>query len=316
MNKKTLSIIIPAFNEEECLPTLFPELESVIRGSLSNLDVEVVIVDDHSSDKTREMLTEAAKKYSWLKNIRLLKNSGSHIAIFAGLSVCRGDMAFIMGADLQDPPAIIPAFIDKLKADAKIVLGEREFRKDPLLKTITANIFNFVMSRFVLKNFPVKGGDVFLIDRDIISAVLQCEEKNVNIFVLMLSLCDDVSFVQYKRQERFAGQSKWTPGKLVKLAYDSIITVSFLPMKLVFWSGAISFFISILFVLYAIFASIFGITSVPGWTTLFIAVSGFSGVQLISLSVLGEYLWRNVEQTRKRPIFILEKEATSDDLRR
>jgi glycosyltransferase involved in cell wall biosynthesis len=308
-----LSIIIPAFDEEECLPLLFETLGKVIESDLSEITTEVVVIDDHSSDRTPLLLAEYAKTYPWIRYIRLLKNSGSHVAIFAGLCVCRGELAFIMGADLQDPPNIIPNFIAKHDEGHKIVLGERAERDDSMVKLIPSRIFNFFMSRFVLSNFPVRGGDVFLLDRDIINAVLRCNEKNVNIFVLMLSLCSDVGTVEYHRRQRVAGHSKWKLGRLIKLAFDSIVTVGYMPLKAILWLGVISFALSILIVLYLIIGKVMGWIEVPGWASVMALITAFGGMNMVSIAIVGEYVWRNFDQTRQRPIFIIERGNTHSD---
>lgn len=304
-----LSLVIPAFNEEQCLPRLIEALDACFATSLAGHVVDVVIVDDHSSDATPKLLAEFAATRPWLNYIRLLRNSGSHVAIFAGLSVCKGDAAYIMGADLQDPPEIIPEFIAEMGRGHKIVLGEREQRDDSFGKLLPSLVFNYFMSRFVLPAFPVRGGDVFLLDRDIINAVLQCREKNVNIFVLMLSLCSDVGTVRYHRKERFAGKSKWNVRKLTKLAFDSVITVGYLPLKAIMWMGIGTFAFSILIIGYLIFANLMGLIRVPGWTSVLALIAAFGGLNMISIAILGEYLWRNFDQTRQRPMFIIERRS-------
>lgn len=307
-----LSIIVPAFNEEECLGKLVEELGQVISGELRELSVEVIVVDDHSTDNTQILLREAAQRKPWLHSLRLLRNSGSHVAIFAGMSRSKGTYAFIMGADLQDPPQIISEFLKVAQGGYKIVLGERAKRKDPVVKRIPSAIFNFFMCKFVLPTFPVNGGDVFLVHRDVIDAVLRCEEKNVNIFVLMLSLYSDVGTYQYTRNERFAGSSKWNFGRLFKLAFDSVITVGYLPLRIIFRTGIILFFLSSLFLLYLVVAKATGVIRVEGWTSVLAAITTFGSLNLVSLAVVGEYLWRNYDQTRKRPMFIVESESKAE----
>jgi glycosyltransferase involved in cell wall biosynthesis len=304
-----LSLVIPAYNEEACLPRLIAALEECLSGPLRGHEVEVVLVDDHSSDGTPALLADYAKRHPWLIYIRLLRNSGSHVAIFAGLGVCRGDAAYIMGADLQDPPEIIPRFLAELERGHKIVLGERAERDDPWHKVLPSKVFNYFMSRFVLRNFPVNGGDVFLLDRDIINAVLQCNEKNVNIFVLMLSLCGDVGSVQYHRRERVAGQSKWNFRKLVKLAFDSVITVGYLPLKAILWMGVGTFLFSMLILAYLLVANALDWIRVPGWTSVLALIAVFGGMNMIAIAIVGEYLWRNFDQTRQRPMFIIERRS-------
>lgn len=304
-----LSIVIPAFNEEACLPQLFAALEACLKGPLAGHEVDVVVVDDHSGDATPRLLAEFAASHPWLGYVRLLRNSGSHVAIFAGLSACRGEAAYIMGADLQDPPEIIPDFIAQYARGFKIVLGERVQRDDPWHKVLPSKIFNYFMSRFVLPTFPANGGDVFLLDRDIIDAVLQCNEKNANIFVLMLSLCSDVGTVNYRRRERIAGESKWNFRKLVKLAFDSVITVGYLPLKAILWVGGATFLFSLLILAYLLVAKLLGLIQVPGWTSVLALIAVFGGLNMIAIAIVGEYLWRNFDQTRQRPMFIIERRS-------
>jgi polyisoprenyl-phosphate glycosyltransferase len=305
-----LSLVIPAFDEEECLPLLIERLDRCLADSLAGHEVEVIIVDDHSRDATPKLLMEYANTRPWLRYIRLLRNSGSHVAIFAGLSVAHGDAAYIMGADLQDPPEIIPQFLNELGRGYKIVLGERAQREDPWHKRLSSIVFNYFMSRFVLSNFPMRGGDVFLIDRDIIDAVLRCNEKNVNIFVLILSLCSDVGTVQYHRKERVAGESKWNFRKLAKLAFDSVITVGYLPLKMIFYVGIGTFVFSLLILAYLLTAYCLGLIKVPGFTSILALIAAFGGLNMIAIAIIGEYLWRNFDQTRERPMFIIERRSS------
>jgi glycosyltransferase involved in cell wall biosynthesis len=307
-----LSIIIPAFNEEACLPALFDALALTIRNSLAEHDVQVIVVDDHSQDTSPQILECYCEQYEWLEHIRLLKNSGSHVAIFAGLSVCSGDAAFIMGADLQDPPSIISSFIEEWLRGHPIVLGERTKREDPWHKVLPSKVFNYFMSRFVLPDFPVNGGDVFLVDRTIINAVVQCREKNVNIFVLILSLSSDIGSVTYERHARHAGDSKWTTGKLLKLAFDSVITVGYLPLKTILWLGIGTFFFATMILFYLVVARLFGWIEISGWASTMALIAAFGGIQMISIAILGEYLWRNFDQTRNRPMFIIQNSKLKD----
>ena len=307
-----LSIIIPAFNEEACLPALFDALALTIRDSLAAHQVQVIVVDDHSQDASPQILKRYCEQYVWLESIRLLKNSGSHVAIFAGLSVCSGDAAFIMGADLQDPPSIISSFIAEWSRGQTIVLGERTKREDPWHKVWPSKVFNYFMSRFVLPDFPVNGGDVFLVDRTIINAVVQCREKNVNIFVLILSLSSDIGSVTYERQARHAGDSKWTTGKLLKLAFDSVITVGYLPLKTILWLGIGTFAFATLILFYLIIARLCGWIEISGWASTMALIAAFGGIQMVSIAILGEYLWRNFDQTRDRPMYIIQNSKLKD----
>ena len=309
MGNTDLSIIIPAYNESECLDALFIELSAVINKLHSRgVNTEVIVVDDHSNDGSWQKLSEIKDKYNWVRSLRLLKNSGSHIAIYAGLKHSRGKNAFIISADLQAKPDLIFDFLKSREEGYQVVLGNRESRNDPKVKKLISSIFNIFVSKFVMKNFPMNGGDVFLISRNIIDAIIECNEKNVNIFVLILSLCNEVGQVPYKREDRFAGKSKWDIKKLTKLAYDTIITVSNLPFRFIFWTGIIIFIFSMFYILLVILLKMLGVIKIEGWASLLVAISGFGDLSLISISILGEYLWRNFDQTRNRPLFLIEEE--------
>ncbi|MBT3583896.1 MAG: glycosyltransferase family 2 protein [Halobacteriovoraceae bacterium] len=309
MKKVDLSIIIPIFNEEECIDALFDSLKIVVEKLLSeDKTLEVIIVDDHSGDSSWEKLEEIKKSYSWLRCIRLLRNSGSHVAIYAGLNQCLGESAFIISADLQAKPDLIFDFMKKSEEGFDVVLGDRQARTDPFFKKVISSIFNIFVSKFVMKNFPMNGGDVFLINRKITNAIVECNEKNVNIFVLILSLCSDVGHVNYQRFERYAGKSKWDVKKLSKLAYDTIITVSNIPFRFIFWVGVSTFVVSTAFTFLIIILKIMGKIPIEGWASILVAVSSFGSLILISVALLGEYLWRNFDQTRNRPMYIIDNE--------
>ena len=302
-----ISIIIPAYNEEGSLEKLFRTLDEVISSELIGFNVEVIVVDDHSSDLTNALLIENQPFYVWLKYIRLLKNSGSHIAILCGLSHCNGDKAIIIGADLQDPPEVIPELLNKsIETGSNIVLGNRLNRSDPIMKKIPSYIFNHIVSKYIFSGFPAGGGDVFLLSRNVINAVIQSLEKNVNIFILMLSFSDDVVVVDYNREQRFAGTSKWTIRKLIKLAYDTVITAGNTPITLIRWIGGLSVIVSIASIIYILIAKYYGLIYEIGWPSLLAMISFFGGMIMFSLSILGEYIWRNFDQTRARPIYLIE----------
>lgn len=304
-----LSIIIPAFNEGECLEALVAALEQAMNGCLARWETEILIVDDHSTDGSTDKIRRYCEKYPWLKMIRLLKNSGSHTAIYAGLTRCDGQFAYIMGADLQDPVEAIPKFLDEITKGYKVVLGERESRSDPFLKKYSATCFNLFLSKFIIPSFPKNGGDVFLLDRDIIDAVIQCQERNTNIFILMLFMCPDVGTVKYERSARFAGTSKWNMMKLIKLAFDSFVTVGLLPIKIVLWVGVFNMLLAILLSIITIINKLCGNIEATGWASTITAILLVGGVNLISIGILGEYLGRNFDQTRKRPLFLIEEES-------
>lgn len=309
-----LSIIIPVYNEEESLPHLTPRLNALI-ASLKEIDVEVWMVDDHSSDNTPTLLREISQQNTTYHYIRLANNSGSHIALLAGLNQANGDCATMLAADLQDPPEFIPKLLEQWRQGNKIVWGVREAREGISKRELFfSNLFYNLLNRFSEVKLPPSGADYTLLDRTAIDALLQSVGSNPSIALEIARLGFQQSEIPYVKEERKYGVSKWNLRKKLNAFADAFITTSYMPLRLMSYVG-ISF--SIIGFLYAILIIVFRLTNlvaVDGWAALMVVVLIFGGIQMIMLGIIGEYLWRTLEQARKRPLYFIEDSSESQEI--
>lgn len=306
-----ISFIIPVCNEKENIPVLYDRLSGVAKN-IAPYEVEYIFVDDFSTDSSFEILKNISKNDKRVKLLKFSKNFGSHIAIIAGLSHASGDAAVVMSADMQEPPELIPKLINRRKEGYEIVWAVREERDESKSKIFFANLYYFIMKKIALKNLPISGSDMFLIDRKVIDVVVSAKEKNSTIFGLVSWSGFNQAFIPYRRERRKFGRTKWTFPKQLKLAIDSFVSFSYLPIRL---SSYLGFFISFIGFLYALFIIIRGIfykQAVAGWSSLMVVLLIVSGIQLLILGILGEYLWRNLEESRKRPLFIVSERIGFD----
>lgn len=310
---KAISVIIPAYNEEENLHELYKQLVSVIEGKLSRFSVEVIFVDDGSTDRTFETLRGLAESDLKMKVIRLSRNFGSHNACRAGLAHARGDAAVVIAADLQDPPELIPRLIERWEEGSDVVWATREGREDSWSKIFLANFYHRLVNKLALASYPSTGTDVFLIDRKVISVIGSHPEKNSSLFAQIFWAGFRQAFITYKRQKRHAGRSKWTLSKHIKLAIDTFISFSFVPIRLISYSGVVVSWFGFAYAIFLIFNRWFLSDVIPGWSSLMVVVLFVSGIQLIMLGIIGEYLWRTLDEARPRPLFLIEDKLGFDE---
>ena len=311
-----ISIILPSYNEEGNLSELHKRLSAIAR-TMPQHDFEFIFVDDCSQDRTPDILQEIAKTDDRVKTIRFARNCGSHAAVAAGLQFCKGDVAVMLAADLQDPPEIIPQLLLEWEKGSKVAWGVRDKREGENLFTIACSrFFYFLMNRLTNVSQAPTGADVFLIDRRVIEAFKQSPEKNTSVYMLIAWLGYSQTHITYVKEARHAGTSKWTTSKRLKLFFDSLISFSYVPLRFMSLMGAISAFLGLLYSL-VIFINAFRGIPVQGWATLMIVVLLMGGFQMIMMGTLGEYLWRTYDETRGRPRYVIEKntllDSTSND---
>jgi polyisoprenyl-phosphate glycosyltransferase len=300
-----LSIIVPVYYNAPTLPALYQELAHVMK-ILDNVEGEFIFVDDGSGDQSAEILSAFAQADERVKLVQLSKNHGSGIAVFAGLSYASGDCAVVISADLQDPPSLIPELFRGWKEGFSAVLAVRSSRKDPWATKVMASLFYRLMRRFGVRNIPEGGCDFGLIDRKIIDAVLQMKEKNSHLFIQVLWTGFDRKIIPYERRARPSGRSKWSAAKKIKLFIDSFTAFSYFPLRLV---SSLGFTLAALGLLYALFIVALRLlhnVTIEGWSSLMVVVLIASGAQLIGVGIIGEYLWRVLDEVRKRPIFLVK----------
>ncbi len=302
-----LSVVVAAYNEEANLPVLFGRLKALDWAALG-LEPEFLFVDDHSSDRTPEVLAAFAAADPRVKVLRFSKNFGSHKAFTAGLEHSSGDAAVILAADLQDPPETIPLLVGKWRGGARVVWAVRGGREGESLSTRAfSRMYYFLMRKFAEVRPPKSGADFLLVDKTVVAELRAAPEKHTSLLSLIQWMGFDQAEITYPKAARLSGRSKWTLRKKLKLAVDSFVSFSYFPLRLASACGllfALSGFAYAAVI--AVRAATLG-SPVQGWASLMCVLLIVSGVQLIMLGIVGEYLWRTFDETRGRPRYIIEK---------
>jgi polyisoprenyl-phosphate glycosyltransferase len=304
-----LSIIIPVYYNEMNLHDLYQDLFEKVLNHVE--DYELVFVDDGSQDSSYEIIQELTKKDNRIVSLKLSRNFGSHAAILAGLNHCTGDCAVMKTADLQEPSAMILDMFEKWKLGNNVVLAIRADRKESALQSFFSNLYYRIMRRYVLKNMPLGGFDCFLIDRKVIEVLRLMDEKNTSLMGQILWAGFKTDSIYYTRLKREKGKSRWTMKKKIKLVIDSVLSFTYLPVRFMTVIGLIFFVGSVIWAAVIIYQRIFGGIALEGWTTLMAFNLFASGLNLLTLGILGEYMWRNFDATRPRPTYIIEESNKS-----
>ena len=247
---------------------------------------------------------------SHIKIVSLSRNFGSHAAILCGLEKCSGDCAIIKAADLQEPTELITEMIDSWKKGNNVVLAVRNEREEGIGQTLFANLYYWLVRKAALKNMPKGGFDVYLIDRKVIQVLLTLDERNSALTGQILWCGFKTEQIPYTRKAREIGTSKWTLKKKIRLVADTLFSFSTLPITIVTTVGGLSFLGAIIWAIAVFIFKMCGLIQVSGWTTLFIFNLFSFGVIMMTLGILGGYLWRAFDASRNRPPYIIEDENT------
>lgn len=299
-----LSIIIPVYFNEMNLEDLYNDLHVKVLSKVN--DYELIFVDDGSEDKSYEIIQNLKSKDKKIKSLKLSRNFGSHAAILAGLNECTGDCAVMKTADLQEPSEILLEMYEKWEKGNNVVLAIRQERNDSLIGNFFSNMYYLLMRKFVLKNMPLGGFDCFLIDRKVIEVLRIMDEKNTSLMGQILWAGFKSDKIYYSRLKREKGKSRWTLKKKIKLVIDSVLSFTYLPIRVMTSVGLIFFIVSVLWALYIVYLKLNSGIELEGWTTLMVFNLFSSGLILLTLGIIGEYLWRNYDATRNRPTYIIE----------
>ena len=299
-----ISIIIPFLNEEDTLPKLCDGLRDFILSN-QGLRFEVILVDDGSTDQSAFILKDLTFPCS-TKVISLSRNFGSHAALRAGMVHARGDFACFLYADLQDPVENILVMHQEAVRGNDIVWGIRRSVSTGLFERIFSRAYARLMQRFVSPGYPDKGFDTVMVSRKVLEVMNQNIESNSSVFLQLLTLGFRQGSVTYDKRSRIAGASKWTLGKKVKLLIDSFVAFSFAPIRFVTIAGMIIFLTGLIWTVYILSRKILYNDLAEGWPMLTsILFLGF-GLTNISLGIIAEYLWRTLDSSRKRPVFVID----------
>lgn len=300
-----ISVVTPAFNESANLATVHEELARVLDGL--GEDWEWIVVDDHSRDTTFAALSALADADPRVRGLRLSRNFGSHAAVQCGLQNASGEAVVVIAGDGQDPADTLAEMISRWRAGAQVVWAARADRKEQSRgQRLFSNLYYWLMRRVVgIADMPENGADFFLIDRVVRDGLLSCRERNMSVFALICWMGFRQEGVTYTRRERLSGSSGWTLRKRVKLVIDSVVSFSYFPIRMMALLGVVCGLSGLLYVPVIVFNAIFGHPT-AGWSELMTVILLIGGLQMVMLAVLGEYLWRALEEARGRPAFLVE----------
>ena len=306
--KKKLSIIVPVYFEEKVVDECYSRLRKVC-DTLKKYNHEIIFVNDGSTDNTLPLLEKIAKKDDTIKIISFSRNFGHQCAVAAGLKHVSGDVIAIIDADMQDPPELLADMLELWEEGYEVIYGKRKKRDgETFFKLMTAKMFYKTLNKLSDVDIPQNTGDFRVIDRKVADTINNMGEHNKFLRGLFSWVGYKQKAFEYERKERFAGETKYPLKKMLKLALDGIIGFSTKPLKLLGMLGMLSIFISLLIIIYAILSYIFNFNNIAsGWTSLMVVITLFSGVQLISLWIMSEYIGRIYDESKKRPEYIIDK---------
>jgi dolichol-phosphate mannosyltransferase len=306
---KTLSVIVPCYNEEAVILTTYNRLKKVLSG-LDNISGRIIFINDGSQDKTREILSGIAADDSSVQVIHFSRNFGHQKAVTAGIHHCPSDLAVIIDADLQDPPELIPELIAKQEEQqANVVYCVRKNRTgESTFKLWSAKIFYRSFNKLSEVQFPLDTGDFRLIDATVVREFNRFKEKGKYI----RGIISWIGFKQipfyYEREARWAGKSKYPLKKMLSFASFALLYFSKKPLMMAISLGFITVIIGILMVLWYAFGKIFGYTNAEsGWTSIMITIIFFGGIQLLTIGVLGQYIGILFDEMKERPEYIIDE---------
>ena len=305
-----LSIILLSYQSEKRINKFFGALNKKMLQE--KIQFECIIMDDASTDASHSIAQELEKQYANVRAFQLSRNFTSHYSIFAGFSKVRGRCAVALPDDFQVPLEIVVEMYRIWEKGKKVIIPSRNDRDDSFMSNIFSDLYYLIMNRLSEIKFPKGGADIFLADREIIDIFNKhIHPKNTSTIVEVLRLGFDPVYLPYNRPAGNNTMSRWTLRKKMRLALDTFFSSSSFPIKFISGLGISSFVLTILLITYYVTARITGIIEIPGWTLLVITFTFFSGLILLSLGIIAEYVWRIFDEIKGRPGFIIKEKITS-----
>ena len=304
---KTISVILPAFEESEGLPIVVSSLLPVLDAT--GYRYEIVVVDDGSADSTREVMLALCARQPSLRYIRLSRNFGKEAALTAGLKAACGDAVILMDSDGQHPPSLIPVLIEKWLEGYEAVAGVQEMRMESWAKRLFKRGYYFLLEAGSHVVIPPDAGDFRLLSRAVVDAINALPERNRLMKGLYAWVGFRTAYIPFQAAPRVAGLTKFTWIQLFRLAFTGLTSFTVVPLRLVSLSGIFISIGSLFYGLYLLFEHYVAGDNVPGWATLSVGMMFLSGVQLLALGVIAEYLGRTFEEAKQRPVFIVAEDS-------
>ena len=305
-NKALISIVTPVFNEIEVIELFYARVRSAM-ATLDSMAYELIFVDDGSTDGSYEKLVALANANADTKIIKFSRNFGHQIAITAGIDLAKGDAVVVIDADLQDPPEVVKEFVEKWREGYDVVYGVRAKRDgESTMKLLTAAAFYRLLHRIIKLDIPVDVGDFRLMSRRVVDHLKELKEKDRFVRGLVSWIGFKQTGVQYLRDKRFAGETKFPYRKMLKFALDGITSFSDVPLKMATWLGYVASLLALLYLCSVFVQKALGYT-VQGWATIMVGMLFLGGVQLISLGIIGQYVGRIFNECKQRPLYIIDE---------
>jgi len=299
-----VSVVVPSFNEEGVLRETHQRLLKVLTPL--DADFEIIYVDDGSRDGTAAILHELSASDSRLRVVRFARNFGHQMAVTAGIDHSRGDAVVLIDADLQDPPEVIPRMVELWREGYQVVYGVRRHRPgETIIKRSSAAAFYRMINLMSDVPIPLDTGDFRLMDRCVVDVLRDMPEQHRFIRGMVSWVGFRQCPIYYERSPRFAGESKYPLGKMVRFALDGVTSFSTVPLRWATWAGIFAAGVSVLGIIYALITRLLTNSWVPGWAAIFVAVLFVGGVQLLSLGAIGEYVGRIYGEAKGRPLYIV-----------
>jgi len=316
--RRRISFVSPCYNEEATLPLLRDALSAVFDSLAPDYDVEAILVDDGSRDRTWSLIREYAEKDPRFKGVALSRNFGHQAALSCGYDWASGDAIIAMDGDLQDPPEVALQMIEKWEEGADIVYAVRDSRAgESAFKRATASLFYRLVRALGAGHVRADAGDFRLLSRRSLDALRKLPEYHRFLRGMVGWLGFRTAEVHYARHPRRAGTTKYTLGKMVRFATDAVVSFSILPLRLAYVGGAFLSLGILGYLGYALMQYLFfGVTLVAGWTSLILAIVAFGTMNLICVGILGEYVGRIYEQSKQRPIYLVSDSSAPPPARR
>lgn len=306
MKNYLVSIVVPVFNEEECIVETLRRLVNVRLQLALEAEVEFIFVDDGSKDRSLTILRQMAELNKFIKIISFSRNFGHQIAITAGIDASHGDFVAVIDADLQDPPELITEMFRIALTGVDVVYGKRKSRAgETFFKKTTASVFYRLLNYMCDVEIPTDTGDFRLMSRKVVNAFKQMRERHRFVRGMVPWLGFKSVAMEYERDERFAGVTKYPLKKMILFATNAILSFSSKPLTLALRLGAFTIFIGFMGGLYALYLKLFTNIPIPGFTALLLSIILFSGIQIFLIGVVGEYIARIFEEIKGRPLYLI-----------
>ncbi|HZY98797.1 MAG TPA: glycosyltransferase family 2 protein [Candidatus Baltobacteraceae bacterium] len=305
----TISVVVPLYNEENNVAPLLERIAAILERLPDRPDYEIVLVNDGSTDGTLAAIRNEMRARPHLVLINLSRNFGHQLAATAGIELASGEAVVLMDGDLQDPPELIEAFVERWRAGSDVVYAVRRTRKgESAFKLLTAQIFYRTIKRLTNVAIPVDTGDFRLMSRRVVEALRKSPERHRFLRGMVSWVGFNQTGIEYDRDERHSGTTKYPLPKMIRFAVDGITSFSDIPLRFAAYFGFVVSALAFVYALVVIVAKLFRVNPpayTPGWASTIVAVVFLGGVQLISLGIIGEYLGRIYDQVKGRPLYLV-----------